>query len=203
MPRLISCVLTITILWTSYLPHDKNSSTPATTIDQEEESLNVPPVATNHAKDSVPSPVKKTDQTTSNLIAHMLKNKVAKASAKEWASLIMKNSQAYKVDPYTILAMIQVESQYDAKAVGTANDTGLLQILPATQKYMKVVGDLHEPAVNIEVGSKYLAYTQKRFGRELGIVAYNQGEGNVAKGNYSTKYLEKVNKTLESIERHE
>lgn len=203
MHRLISYVLTLILLWTSYLPHYKKFPALATSsIHKEEEALNVRPVATGHAEDSLPTPAEKADQTTSDLIAHMLKNKVAKANANDWASLIVTNSQVYKVDPYVILAMIQVESQYDAKAVGKSNDTGLLQILPATQKYMKIVGDLREPVVNIEVGSKYLAYTQKRFGKELGIVAYNQGEGNVAKGTYNTKYLDKIKETLETITRH-
>ncbi|WP_435874145.1 lytic transglycosylase domain-containing protein [Paenibacillus vandeheii] len=84
-----------------------------------------------------------------------------------------KHSKTYEFSPYTILAMIQVEtsSTFNSNLVGTHGDTGLLQVLPATQRYMKIKGSLKNPSVNIEIGAKYLAYTQKRFGNDLGIVA--------------------------------
>jgi soluble lytic murein transglycosylase-like protein len=148
-----------------------------------------------------PNPTNTVSQVEKNLINHMLKKKVPESRAKEYASLIVKFSNKHQVDPYTILAMMEVESNYNPNLVGDANDTGLLQILPATQRYMGIKGNLFDPAVNIEVGAKYLAYNQKRFGRDLGIVAYNQGEGNVARGTYKTWYLTKVKKVLATIER--
>lgn len=156
----------------------------------------------------VATPTPKVSSVEQNLINHMLKQVDSKGNptvsgrnAKKWASLIIEHCATYGVDPYTILAMIQVESEYDPNEVGSSHDTGLLQILPATQKYMKISGDLFNPSINIEIGTKYLAYTQKRFGNDLGIVAYNQGEGNVSRGTYNTKYLTKVNKVLVTIDR--
>ncbi|MFF2889484.1 lytic transglycosylase domain-containing protein [Paenibacillus sp. NPDC057967] len=143
-----------------------------------------------------------------NLIDHMLKQKdskgnqkVSEKNAKEWAKLIIGYCESYKVDPYTILAMMQVESNFSPNLVGRANDVGLLQVRPTAQKSTGIKGDRKNPSVNIEIAVKYLAYNQERFGEDLGIVAYNQGEGNVAKGTYNTKYLTKVNKALETISR--
>jgi hypothetical protein len=145
----------------------------------------------------------KTSTVEKNIVNHLLKYKVSKSNATKFAALIVKHSKTYGVNPYTILAMIQVETgrTFNPNLVGTHGDTGLLQVLPATQRYMKVSGSLFNPSVNIEIGAKYLAYTQKRFGNDLGIVAYNQGEGNVKRGTYNTKYLTKVNKALSTINR--
>lgn len=152
-----------------------------------------------------PAPVaeKKVSSVEQNIVDHLIEYKVSKANASKFAALIVKHSKTYGVNPYTILAMIQVETgaTFNPNLVGTHGDTGLLQVLPATQKYMKIKGNLKDPSVNIEIGAKYLAYTQKRFGDELGIVAYNQGEGNVKRGTYNTKYLTRVNKALATIDR--
>jgi soluble lytic murein transglycosylase-like protein len=127
-----------------------------------------------------------------NLYDHMVKQAVPESTARKYAQLIIRHTDRYGVDPYTILAMIQIESRFNADIVGKADDVGLLQIRPTAQKATGIKGDRSDPEVNIEIGVKYLAYNQKRFGRELGIVAYNQGEGKVARGTYNTKYLTKV-----------
>jgi soluble lytic murein transglycosylase-like protein len=154
-------------------------------------------------KPEPPAPVKKVNTIEQNLVNHMLSKDVSKDNAEKFASLIMEHTATYDVNPYTILAMMEVETgaTYNPKLVGRDNDTGLLQILPPTQRYMKIDGSLFNPSVNIEIGAKYLAYNQKRFGEEKGIVAYNQGEGNVSRGTYNTKYLTRVNKVLATIDR--
>ncbi|ALA07206.1 putative transglycosylase [Brevibacillus phage SecTim467] len=150
-----------------------------------------------------PAPVKQIPAIEQNIANHLVKHKVAKGTAKEWASFILKYSEAYGVDPYTILAMIQVETgrTFNPNLVGRANDVGLLQVRPKTQEYMGIKGDRKNPRVSIEIGCKYLAYNQKRFGKDLGIVAYNQGEGNVSRGTYNTRYLTLVKKALATIDR--
>ncbi|OBZ11892.1 hypothetical protein A8L34_16350 [Bacillus sp. FJAT-27264] len=157
--------------------------------------------ASTHTPKQKPQPTKAVSTVERNLINHMIGQKVSKTNASKWAKLIIEHCNAYGVDPYTILAMIQVESGYNPNEVGPSHDTGLLQILPSTQKYMRISGSLFNPSINIEIGAKYLAYNQKRFGNDLGIIAYNQGEGNLSRGTYSKKYLARVNKVLATIDR--
>ncbi|WP_151736428.1 transglycosylase SLT domain-containing protein [Paenibacillus tengchongensis] len=135
------------------------------------------------------------------LAAHMISQKLSRQKSDEYASLIIKHSAAYQVDPYLVLAIMEAETggTYDRRLVGEHGDTGLMQILPSTQKYMGIKGSLFEPSVNIQTGSKYLAYCQKRFGYRLGIVAYNQGEGNVRKGTYSKAYLYRIERIMAAI----
>lgn len=213
---------TIAIAITACSPQDKVVNvTPQTTVTEsmptikeplsfevKEEKTNVPKIVNQVQTTQVvaiPVPVKpilkKISTVEQNLIDHMIGQKVTKANAKRWASLIVGYCKTYGVDPYTILAMIQVESEYDPNEVGSSRDTGLMQILPATQRYMKINGDLFNPSINIEIGTKYLGYNQKHFGHDLGIVAYNQGEGNVSRGTYNTKYLTQVKKVLNTIDR--
>jgi hypothetical protein len=213
---------TIAMIITACSPQDKVVNvTPQTTVTEsmltvkeplsfevKEEKTNVPKIV-NQAQTAkvvaIQVPVKpipaKVNTVEQNLIDHMIGQKVTKTNAERWASLIVGHCKTYGVDPYTILAMIQVESEYDPNEVGSSRDTGLLQVLPSTQRYMKIRGDLFNPSINIEIGTKYLAYNQKRFGYDLGIVAYNQGEGNVSRGTYNIKYLTQVKKVLNTIGR--
>lgn len=143
------------------------------------------------------------DPVEQNLYEHMVEQDVPESNAREYAKLIVEFSDKYDVDPYIILAMIKVETgnTFNPNRVGKDNDVGLMQVRPATQEYMGIKGNRKNPRVNIEIGCKYLAYNQKRFGHDLGIVAYNQGEGNVSRGTYNTKYLTKVKKALATIAR--
>lgn len=152
---------------------------------------------------SEPTQAKTTSKVEQNIKSHLQKYKVSQSDSEKYAALIVKHSESYGVDPYTILAMMQVETgeTFNPNLVGRNNDVGLLQIRPTAQRATGTKGDRRDPSVNIEIGAKYLAYNQKRFGDELGIVAYNQGEGNVKRGTYNTKYLTRVNKALATISR--
>ncbi len=217
--KLITTVALAAITITACSPQDTALSAPNTTATESVFKAYVPPVIERIEADKrslaakeaekkaqkaktevIKKPVKKSS-VEANLIKHMTSRGVPVSTAKTYASIIKSKADKYKVSPYTITAMIQVESNYKPNLVGTHNDTGLMQILPATQRYMKVSGSLFNPDTNIEVGAKYLAYCQKSFGEELGIVAYNQGEGNVKRGTYNTKYLTKVKSVLSTIKR--
>ncbi|OBR67765.1 hypothetical protein A7K91_08500 [Paenibacillus oryzae] len=158
-------------------------------------------------KSSVPADNNQSDQdkiakVEQDLIDHMLSKGVAEKNASLYASLIVKHCETYDVDPYTVLAMIQVESYFSPDSVGKYNDVGLMQIRPSAQKATGIKGDRTEPSVNIEIGVSYLAYNQDRFGEELGIIAYNQGEGNVSRGTYRSTYFQKVSTVLKTIKKN-
>lgn len=135
--------------------------------------------------------------------------------AAEYAGYVEKYADKYEVDPFLVLAVIHVEtgSTYIHKTEPNRHGAvGLMQILERNLKcnnspegcyqdiwegYTKE--DLKVPEKNIELGVKYLKYLIDRFGYELGVTAYNQGEGNVSRGTYRTWYGDKVFAALECI----
>ncbi|MCI6859965.1 MAG: lytic transglycosylase domain-containing protein [Clostridia bacterium] len=105
------------------------------------------------------------------------------------------------LDPNLIFAVIKAESDFDPNVVSKSGACGLMQIMPATAKYMIEqydlncsLDDLFLPKVNIEIGSQYLRYLLDKY-KNLDdvIVAYNAGETtmmNWKKNNQSIQYAE-------------
>ena len=105
------------------------------------------------------------------------------------------------LDPNLIFAVIKAESDFDPNVVSKSGACGLMQIMPATAKYMIEqydlncsLDDLFLPSVNIEIGSQYLRYLLDKY-KNLDdvIVAYNAGETtmmNWKKNNQSIQYAE-------------
>jgi len=136
---------------------------------------------------------------------HMVKHGLSSSTAKRYAGFILDSAAEFNLDPYLILAMISVETGKTFKFKNYPNShgaIGLMQILSRNAKGMGVsVSALYDPKTNIRLGSKYLKYLQGRFGYDGGITAYNQGEGNVARGTYNTKYLRAVKSAYSSIQK--
>jgi len=84
------------------------------------------------------------------------------------------------VEPSLLRAIIKVESNYKANARSKAGALGPMQLMPRTAKALGVdPNDVHQ---NIEGGSRYMQQLINRFNdTNLGLMAYNWGEGNVAK----------------------
>ncbi len=104
-----------------------------------------------------------------------------------YASLIGKYAVSYQVDEYLIYAMILEESRYRADAISWAGAIGLMQIMPATGKLLarqlKIrrfrTTMLKQPEINIQMGTKYIAYLNSLFDNNAMLVtgAYNGGPG--------------------------
>lgn len=102
---------------------------------------------------------------------------------------------AYSQRPDWAKAVAKVESSFDPKAAGTAGELGLMQIKPSTAGDLGFYGDaagLLDPRVNIYYGARYLDMMIDRFGRDVGIQAYNVGPGAASRGTRNVYYLEKV-----------
>jgi soluble lytic murein transglycosylase-like protein len=89
-----------------------------------------------------------------------------------------------------VLAVMRRESLYDPAAVSQAKARGLLQLLPETAaKLAKELGrdppseeELHDPALNVLLASRYLRRLGERFESPLLVAAaYNAGPGAVLK----------------------
>jgi soluble lytic murein transglycosylase-like protein len=104
-------------------------------------------------------------------------------------------SQRHGLDMRLVEAVIQVESGYVVPARSHKGALGLMQVIPATAARYGVHSstELLQPAVNIEVGTRYLRDLTTRFRGNipLTLAAYNAGEGAVAKyGNHIPPYPE-------------
>lgn len=87
-------------------------------------------------------------------------------------------------DPFLILALIEVESGYDRRAVSEKGAMGLLQVMPFVAREMagelniNLADDkgLHDMETNLRIGSYYLAKMIRRYGDlTMALEAYNLG----------------------------
>ncbi|HEY4931985.1 MAG TPA: transglycosylase SLT domain-containing protein [Terriglobales bacterium] len=105
-----------------------------------------------------------------------------------WESL-RRYSEANGLDPYLVASLIRQESEFNPGVVSHANAYGLMQLLPKTGKgTAKQVGlhnyktdSLLDPAINIELGTKYFREMVDHFGGqvEYALAAYNAGSSRV------------------------
>ena len=99
----------------------------------------------------------------------------------------------FEIDRALIYAIIRQESRFNPRAESRDGAQGLMQILPSTANYVvrqrRFQGrgrrKLLEPAVNMDIGQRYIAYLLKQEGVEGDLfrlaVAYNGGPGNLLK----------------------
>jgi hypothetical protein len=109
-----------------------------------------------------------------------------------YGEVIAAVSQAHGVDPMLVRALIQVESNYRAKAKSNRGAMGLMQLMPATARAYNVRNP-YDPKANIGAGVKHLKTLIDRWGVELALAAYNAGEGAVKKFNGVPPYRETRN----------
>lgn len=109
-------------------------------------------------------------------------------------------SHHYNIDPRLVLAVIDVESSFDAAAISSTNDYGLMQINKCNhEKLSQTLGvdNFLDPYQNIEAGTYMLSnYLHKHKDPHKALMAYNMGEGGAgkhwAKGKTTSSYSETV-----------
>lgn len=111
------------------------------------------------------------------------------------------------VPPLLVEKLIQVESGGNPKAKSKSNAMGLVQVRPATAKYIlnelapyigpHTINEMYDPQINLIVGMTYLLEMYYRFGDLHGaLTAYNRGPSNSAANkitNYSKRIMEQTN----------
>ena len=112
----------------------------------------------------------------------------------QFESIVRAASFYYDVDPYLIMGMIRVESNFDAHALSHRGAKGLMQLMPATARSHKV-NNAYDPVQNIYGGVRHFRLLLDRFDGNvhLALAAYNAGAGAVAKYNSIPPYRETRN----------
>ncbi|MDE2058151.1 MAG: lytic transglycosylase domain-containing protein [candidate division NC10 bacterium] len=104
----------------------------------------------------------------------------ARLTGANMSELIDALAAEYEIDPALIRAVIQVESNFNRKAVSRKGAQGLMQLMPATI-WRFSVGDAYDPHENIGAGVRYLRQLLDLFQGDLtlALAAYNAGENAV------------------------
>lgn len=104
---------------------------------------------------------------------------------------IIKAGNRHGVDHHLIRSVIQAESDYDPMAVSRAGARGLMQLMPETAAQYRV-NNLHNPAQNIDGGTRHLKRLMNKYGGnvKVALAAYNAGENVVADYNGIPPYAE-------------
>jgi hypothetical protein len=100
---------------------------------------------------------------------------------------IREASQLYRIPEPLIRAVIKVESDYDPHVVSAMDCKGLMQVHPAVEKDMGVVGDVFDPRTNIMAGTRLLRWLANRLDGDLTltIAGYHAGLGSLSKWGYT------------------
>jgi soluble lytic murein transglycosylase-like protein len=107
---------------------------------------------------------------------------------KPYIGAILNLSVEYQIDPFWIISIIMVESNFKLTALSPKNARGLMQIKPDTAQHLyqlmqktltedEISENLYQPVKNIEVGVFYLKKLLQNFrmNYQFATVAYNIG----------------------------
>jgi len=109
----------------------------------------------------------------------------------DYGDWIREHAGRHGVDPRLVQAIVQVESDYNARARSRKGAVGLMQLMPATARQVQV-DNRYNAEQNIRGGVAYLRKMIDLFsGRlDLAIAAYNAGPGAVQRHNGIPPYAE-------------
>jgi membrane-bound lytic murein transglycosylase MltF len=122
-----------------------------------------------------------------------MRNPTASADWKRFESMVdlfRRYGDRYDFDPLMLAAQGYQESRLDQNAKSHVGAVGVMQLMPATGKEMKV-GDIHKIEPNIHAGAKYLDQLMERYfpdanfsegNRPLfAFASYNAGPGTISR----------------------
>jgi Transglycosylase SLT domain len=96
-----------------------------------------------------------------------------------YGSAIALAAERNHVDGLLLAAIVSVESGFSPRAVSRQGALGLMQVIPDVAADYGVKGDLLDPYVNMEVGSRFVGGLIKDYKGDLerALAAYNAGPG--------------------------
>ena len=104
------------------------------------------------------------------------------AAPKHLTPVIQEAAKKHGVDPRLVAAVMRRESAWNESAVSRVGACGLMQLMPATAKFLGV-RDIFDIRENIFGGTRYLRELLDTFNGDvdLALAAYNAGPGAVEK----------------------
>jgi hypothetical protein len=116
------------------------------------------------------------------------------ASQEEIDQAITMAAARHNVDPNLVRAVIKVESNFNSNAVSRKGAMGLMQLMPATARSLKVQNPF-DPEQNVDAGVRHLKQLLENYGGDvnLTLAAYNAGSGAVARSAGVPRYAETQN----------
>lgn len=173
-------------------------------------------VRLTHAKELLGSRYKKSSvrkgesvKKINSLVYSNVKERLSKTyqpKRQKIAQAIIDEALKYRFDPIFLLSVIQSESSFRPRLLGSYGEIGLMQIKPSTAEWIakkmnlkyKDADDLYDPVKNIQLGAAFLSYLRDRFDShaQLYLSAYNMGQRNVdialEKNVWPKDYVERV-----------
>lgn len=142
--------------------------------------------AVPETEDETPAP----DPRFGDLVAYLAQQRTGLTAAEieTLASTILSESERHDLDMRLVLALMYVESRYNAFAVSPVGAMGLMQILPATGEELaerlgidwRGPATLFDPVANVQLGVAYVKQLAERYGSiPTALAAYNWGPGHV------------------------
>jgi len=116
------------------------------------------------------------------------------ASPEEIDSAIAMSAAKHNVDPNLVRAVVKVESDFNPNAVSRKGAMGLMQLMPATARELKVKNPF-DPEQNVDAGVRHLKQLLENYGGDvnLTLAAYNAGSGAVARSSGVPRFAETQN----------
>jgi soluble lytic murein transglycosylase len=135
---------------------------------------------------SQPDPV--LDAVREHLLEHQRRTGLTRGEIADLALTIVREARRCELDPALVLAVMHVESRYNAFAVSSKDAMGLMQVIPSTgQELAARLGirwdgphTLFDPTANVRIGVAYLQQLRDRYGNlSTALAAYNWGPGRI------------------------
>ena len=124
------------------------------------------------------------DAVLAQLLGQQSNTGLTRDELSDLAETVVETADLYDFDYAMVLAVIYVESRFDAFAISPKQALGLMQILPSTGEWMagklgiswEGPQTLFDPSTNVQIGVAYLRELTDRYGRlETALAAYNWG----------------------------
>ncbi len=113
-------------------------------------------------------------------------------AARPYAELISSVSATHHVDARLVHAVIEQESNYEARARSKKGARGLMQLMPETARQYGVRNS-YDPKANLEAGVRHLKDLMSRLELPLALAAYNAGETTIKRFGGLPPYAETRN----------
>ncbi|HYB93876.1 MAG TPA: lytic transglycosylase domain-containing protein [Vicinamibacterales bacterium] len=102
----------------------------------------------------------------------------AMLASRPFADLIATLADAHQVDVRLVHAVVEQESNYQARARSRKGAQGLMQLMPATARQYGVRNS-YDPKANLDAGIRHLKDLLSRLELPTALAAYNAGEGTI------------------------